>query len=144
MFVSPETDLLPPWLSIFRPLTVYEGSNFFISSSVLIKGGLDGKASVYNTRDSGSIPGLGRSPGEGNGNPLQYYCLENPMDRGAWNATVHGVTKSRTRLSDFTHSALLIELKWYLTVVLIFIVLMMNDTKSLFSSFENNKSFVHF
>ena len=47
-------------------------------------GGSDGKASVYNAGDRGSIPGLGRSPGEGNGNPLQYYCLENPMDRGAW------------------------------------------------------------
>ena len=47
-------------------------------------GGSDGKASVYNAGDLGSIPGLGRSPGEENGNPLQYYCLENPMDRGAW------------------------------------------------------------
>ena len=52
--------------------------------------------------DSGSIPGLGRSPGEGNGNPLQYSCLGNPTDRGAWWATVRGVTKSRTRLS--THA----------------------------------------
>ena len=50
----------------------------------------------------GSIPGLGRSPGEGNGNPLQYSCLENPMDGGAWRAIVHGVAKSWTRLSDFT------------------------------------------
>ena len=48
------------------------------------------------------IPGLGRSPGEGNGNPFQYSCMENPMDGGAWWATVHGVAKSRTRLSDFT------------------------------------------
>ena len=48
------------------------------------------------------IPGWGRSPGEGNGNPLQYSCLENPMEGGAWQATVHGVTKSRTQLSDFT------------------------------------------
>ena len=47
-------------------------------------GGSDGKASVYNVGDLGSIPGSGRSPGEGNGNPFQYYCLENPMDRGAW------------------------------------------------------------
>ena len=47
-------------------------------------GGSDGKASVCNVGDPGSIPGLGRSPGEGNGNPLQDYCLENPMDRGAW------------------------------------------------------------
>ena len=52
--------------------------------------------------DLGSIPGLGRSPGEENGNPLQYSCLENPMDGGAWWATVHGVAKSRTQLSDFT------------------------------------------
>ena len=54
------------------------------------------KASAYNVGDPGSIPGLGRSPGEGNGNPLQYSCLENPMDRGAWWATVHGVAKSQT------------------------------------------------
>jgi len=64
-------------------------------------GSLDGKTSAYNAGDPGSIPGSGRSPGEGNGNPLQYSCLENPMDRGAWWATVHGVTKSRTRLSNF-------------------------------------------
>ena len=48
----------------------------------------------------GSIPGLGRSPGEGNGNPLQYSCLENSMDSGAWGAIVHGVTKSQTTLSN--------------------------------------------
>ena len=59
-------------------------------------GGSDSKVSVYNAEDPGSIPGLGRSPGEGNGNPLQYYCLENPMDRGAWWATVHGVTELDT------------------------------------------------
>ena len=62
----------------------------------------DGKASVCNAGDPGSIPGLGRSPGEGNGSPLQYSCLENPMDCGAWQATVHGFAKSQTRLSDFT------------------------------------------
>ena len=50
-------------------------------------------ASTGDIRDMGSIPGLGRSPGEGNGTPLQYSCLENPMDRGAWWATVHGVAK---------------------------------------------------
>ena len=59
-------------------------------------GGSDGKASVYNVGDPGSIPGRGRPPGEGNGNPLRYYCLENPMDRGAWLATVHVVAKSWT------------------------------------------------
>ena len=52
-----------------------------------------GKESACNAGDSGLIPGLGRSPGEGNGNPLQYCCLENPMDKGAWWATVHGVTR---------------------------------------------------
>ena len=65
-------------------------------------GGSDSKASAYNAGDPGSIPGSGRYPGEGNGNSLQYSCLENSMDRGAWLATVHGITKSRTRLSDFT------------------------------------------
>ena len=65
-------------------------------------GGSDGKASAYNLGDWDSIPGLGKSPGEGNGNPLQSLSLENPMDGGAWWATVHGVGKSQTRLSDFT------------------------------------------
>ena len=65
-------------------------------------GGSEDKASSCHVGDLGSIPGLGRSPGEGNGNPLQYSCRENPMDGGAWWATVHGVAKSRTRLSEFT------------------------------------------
>ena len=65
-------------------------------------GGSEVKASARNAGDLGSIPGSGRSPGEGNGNPLQYSCLENPMDGGAWWAAVHGVAKCRTRLSDFT------------------------------------------
>ena len=63
-------------------------------------GGSDGKESACNAEDLGSIPGLGRSSGEGNGNPLQYSCLGNPMDRGAWWVTVHGATKSQTRLSN--------------------------------------------
>ena len=61
---------------------------------------LDGKASVYNAEDPGSVPGLGRSPGEGIGNPLQYSCLESLMDRGAWWATVHGIAKSQTTFSS--------------------------------------------
>ena len=65
-------------------------------------GGSEVKASACSAGDPGSIPGLGRSPGEGNGNPLQYSCLENFMDRGAWWATVHGVAKSQIQLSDFT------------------------------------------
>ena len=63
-------------------------------------GGSDGKESAGNAGDPGSIPGLGRSPGEGNGKPLQYSCLENPKDGGAWQATLHGVAKSWTRMSD--------------------------------------------
>ena len=55
-----------------------------------------------DTGDTGSIPGSGRSPGGGNGNPLQYSCLGSPMDRGAWWAAVHGVAECQTRLSDFT------------------------------------------
>ena len=64
--------------------------------------GSDGKESACNAGDPGSILGSGRSPGEGNGNPLQYSCLENPRDGGAWWATVHRVTKSRTGVIDFT------------------------------------------
>ena len=59
-------------------------------------------ASAGDIRDAGLIPGLGRSSGGGNGDPLQYSCLENPMDREAWQATVHGVTKGQIQLSSFT------------------------------------------
>ena len=61
-------------------------------------GGSEVKASAWNVGDLGSIPGLGRSPGEGSGNPFQYSCLENPMNRGAWQATVHGVAGVRRNL----------------------------------------------
>ena len=61
-------------------------------------GGSDNKASACNAGDLGSIPGLGRSSGGGNGNPLQYFCLENPIDRGAWQAIVHGVTRAELNL----------------------------------------------
>ena len=57
---------------------------------------LDGKESACNAGDPGSIPGLGRSPGEGNGNSLQYSCLENPKDRGTWRVAVYGVAESDT------------------------------------------------
>ena len=63
--------------------------------------GSDGKESACNAGDPDLIPGSGRSPGEGNGNPLQYSCLENPKDRGIWRAIGYGVTKSGTRLSDY-------------------------------------------
>ena len=76
-------------------------------------GGSEDKASACNAGDPGSIPGLRRSPGEGNGNPLQYSCLENPMDRGAWWATVQGVTKSQTRLSNWTCTNLSPRLQKY-------------------------------
>ena len=64
-------------------------------------GGSDGKESACNVGDPGSVPGLRRSPGEGNGYPLQYSHLENSMDRGAWWATVHRIADSQIRLSDF-------------------------------------------
>ena len=63
-------------------------------------GSSDGKESACNAGDAGSIPGLGRSRGEGNGHPLQLSCLENSMDREAWRAAIHGVAKSWTPLSD--------------------------------------------
>ena len=76
-------------------------TDLFLYCSI-VPGGSEVKASACNAGDLGSIPGLGRSPGEENGNPLQYSCLENPMDGGAWWAAVHGVAKSLTRLRDFT------------------------------------------
>ena len=63
-------------------------------------GGSDSKESACNVRDLGSIPGSRRSPGGGNGNSLQYSCLDNPIDKEAWRATVYGVAKSQTRLSN--------------------------------------------
>ena len=63
-------------------------------------GGSNGKESACNAGDLGSIPGLGKYPGKGNGNPLQYSCLDNSMDRGAWQATVSGAAKNQTRLSN--------------------------------------------
>ena len=72
---------------------------FLFGTNLLFQGfpgGSEGKASACNVGDPGSIPGLGRSPGEGNGNPLQYSCLENPMDGAAWQTTVHGVAESDT------------------------------------------------
>ena len=80
--------------------------------------GSDSKASAYNAGDLGSVPGSGRSPGEGNGNPLQYSCLENPMDGGSWQAAVHGVTRSRTQLSDFTFTLLLYCFKNYFSFLI--------------------------
>ena len=74
-------------------------SVYFVYSSVYslgFPGGSDGKKSTCNAEDAGLIPGWGRSPGGGNGTPLQYSCLENPMDGRAWWAAVHGVAKSRT------------------------------------------------
>ena len=64
-------------------------------------------ANAGDVRDAGLIPGLGRPPGVGHGNPLQYSCLENPMDRGAWQATVHSVAKSQTRLKGLSVHTLL-------------------------------------
>ena len=75
-------------------------------------GGSDGKESACNAGHLGSNPESGRSPGEGNGNPLQYSCLENPMDRGAWRATVHGVAKSWIQLKQLSMHALAHQKCW--------------------------------
>ena len=74
-------------------------------------GGSDGKESACNAGNLGSIPGWGRFPGEGNGYPLQYSCLENSMDKEASQATVHGVTKSQTQLNNYTTTTQNIEIE---------------------------------
>ena len=70
------------------------------SLPLVLRGGSGGKVSAYNAGNLGLIPGSGRTTGEGNGNPLQYSCLGNPMDEEAWWATVHAVTESQTQLSN--------------------------------------------
>ena len=75
-------------------------NRFLVGNKMGFFGDSNGKEFAYSMGDSASIPGSGRSPGGGHDNPLQFSCLENPMDRGAWWATVHGVTKSQTRLSN--------------------------------------------
>ena len=90
------------------PMEIAEGSRFWLSGRRgaspggirHLTGSSDSKESACNAGDPDLIPESGRSPGGGNGNPLQYSCLENPMERGAWGATLHGITKSQTRLSD--------------------------------------------
>ena len=76
----------------------------------------DGKASAYNAGDLVSVPGLGRPPGEGNGSPLQYSCLENPIHRGTWWTIVRVVAKSQTQLSDFTFFSLPFKVKIILSI----------------------------
>ena len=102
--------LITQWIHKFFHLnspTIYPLPILFIllyskdlTSPIGSTGGSDGKESACNTGDLGLIPGFGRSPGKGNGNPLQYFCLENPMDRGAWWTTFHRVTRSQTRLKQ--------------------------------------------
>ena len=94
----------PPHPSALQPLvSVYgeRGQEGHLALSVTLRGlpqWLSGKEATCNAGDPGLILGSGRSPGGGHGNPLQYSCLENPMDRGVWGATIHGVTQSRTQL----------------------------------------------
>ena len=90
---------------VIKSWTLLSNFTFFLSFfwpkyRLVFPGGSDGKESACSSGDPGSIPGLVRSPGKTNGNPLQYSCLENSMDRGAWQATVHGVIKNQTQLSD--------------------------------------------
>ena len=89
-----------PCVPVFSQLPLRDGT--WLLETEGLPCGSAGKEPARCGGDPGSIPGLGRSLGEGNGSPLQYFCLENPMDRGDWWATVHGVAKSRTQLSDFT------------------------------------------
>ena len=82
------------------PLPVISTTNIVVSLLSGFPGGSDGKESDCNAGHLSLIPRLGRSPGRGDDNPLQYSCLENPHDRGLWQATFHEVAKSQTRLSD--------------------------------------------
>ena len=96
--VCPEPSLCSP-LQVLR----YSPSTMTKLSASQLAQGKELTCQTGDIRNTGSIPRLGRSPRQGNGNPLQSYCLENPMDRGAWWTTIHGVTKSQTQLSNFTN-----------------------------------------
>ena len=85
-----------PFLKLYKLYFCTILFNVCLFYCIRLPGGSVGEESACNTGDLGLTPGLGRSPGEGNGNPLQYSCLENPVDRGAWQATVHRVAMSRT------------------------------------------------
>ena len=85
-------------------MLVHSANNIYLLPVLDFLGGSDGKEPAYKARDPGSIPGLGRSPREGNGNPLQYSCLENSMDRGAWWATIHGTRKELDTVEGLTLS----------------------------------------
>ena len=106
LFATPWTAACQASLSftISRSLHKLMSIGSVMPSNHLFPCGSDGKEFACNAGDPGLIPRSGRSPGEGNGNLLQYSCLENSMDRRAWGATVHGVTKSWTRLSTCTHT----------------------------------------
>ena len=82
-----------------KPRAIHRGRMKYISKAMGFPGDLINKESACNAGDPSSISGLGRSPGEMNGNPLQYSCLENPMDRGTWQATVHRVARVRHNLA---------------------------------------------
>ena len=112
MFYSPKTEYrlyshphiifikVDSTLALIKRLNQFQRINLILSLG--FHSGSEGKAPACNVGDQGLIPGLGSSPREGNGNPLHYSCLENLMDGGAWWATVHGVAKSRTQLSELT------------------------------------------
>ena len=111
----------------------------FASHGSGLPGGSDGKASVYNAGDLGSIPGSGRSARERNGNPLQYSCLGKSMDRGAWQATVHGVAKSQTRVSDFTFLPFLMVLPTSHVYMFVHIFIFPSSQNGLLPSFQTLK-----
>ena len=93
---------LSAWGRLEGGLCCLHFGGFACCSDLSFPGSSDGKESPCNAGDPGSSPGSGRSSGERNGNSFQYSCLDNPMDGNSWQATVRGVTKSRTQLSDFT------------------------------------------
>ena len=102
------------------------------------------KAFAYNARDLGSIPGLGGSPGEGNGNPLQYSCLENLMDGGARQTTVRGIAKSRTRLSDFIFTIIYTQESFYSDAFANMLLLQRDSWEGLFTHIPENKFLINF
>ena len=139
LLISLKLEYLPPfeWLKKIKSI-------WFTLLPVGFPGGSDSKPSACNEEDLGSIPGSGRSPGEGNGNLFQFSCLENSMDGGAWWAIVHGVTESQTRLSSFASLVLPLPLETFWYYWHIYFLLCYKLTRQNYQSCFRSHSYLYF
>ena len=134
-FGNPSTDFEWVWFCLCN-VDDFSTTGTYLRASYGLPWCSDGKESACNARDLGSILGSGRSLGEGNGNLVQYSCLENPMYRGAWWATVHGVAKSRTQLNGWAH----MHKTYAVSLTCIISSSLLNNSEDALVPFHSNKN----